>query len=119
MEFKKVYISPQTFAQKLKDASTITDLEKRKDAINAIQQSIDSENASITTDIDALNKEILKQKEAVQKTGVSYVNTMTEKNGSTTIIEDYKSVYELTYVNNITMVLGTIGLITFIVKNWN
>jgi hypothetical protein len=87
--------------------------------LERIQQSIDEKNVEITSSIETLNAEILKSKEFARKIVANFTNVNSEQTGSSLIISDYKTVYELSYVRNITMLLGMFGLASFIYNKWN
>jgi hypothetical protein len=114
-----VFPSPLTYAKQIKEANAETNETLKKEKLEQIQQSIENNNSKIVTSIDDLNAKIVKMRENADKTAAVFQGSHLEKRGATSAIEDYKTVYELSYVRNITMILGFVGLATFVVKNWD
>lgn len=114
-----VFVAPETYANQIKEANKETNTDLKNQKLERIQQSIDQSNVKITTSIETLNKEIAKSKQITVKSMAMFQNTDSEQNGSSLIIDDYKTLYELSYVRNFAMILGMIGLSTFVYKKWN
>lgn len=114
-----VYVLPQTYVNLIKEANLETNAEIKKEKLEKIQQSIDENNVKIASSIETINEEILKSKEITRKTIANFDSVNAEQTGSSLLISDYKTIYELSYVRNITMLLGMFGLASFIYNKWN
>lgn len=116
---KIIVVSPQIYANQIMETNKETNPEVKSQKLERIQQSIDENNVKITTSIESLNKEIVKSKQMAQKTVANFKNINSEQTGSSLIVDDFKTVYELSYVRNITMILGMLGLASFVYNKWN
>jgi hypothetical protein len=114
-----VFVSPQTYTNQIVEANKETDNEIKKQKLERLLQSIDENNVNFSSSIETLNLEIIKLKQFAEKSAANFTNVNAEQAGSSLIIDDYKTVYELSYVRNITMVLGLLGLASFIYNKWN
>lgn len=102
-------------AKKLYDAS-IDNMRKAADGMFTINNEIQTELKTLETELAAWNTKISNANKLTTDLQTNYNNRIGDINGSQTLINDYKSIYVLQYISNVSLFLGMI-LIGYLIIN--
>ena len=102
-------------AKKLYDAS-IDNMRKAADGMFTINNEIQTELKTLETELAAWNTKISNANKLTTDLQTNYKNHMGDINGAQTMINDYKSIYVLQYISNVSLFLGMI-LIGYLIIN--
>ena len=102
-------------AKKLYDAS-IDNMRKAADGMFTINNEIQTELKTLETELAAWNTKISNANKLTTDLQTNYNNRTGDINGAQTLINDYKSIYVLQYISNVSLFLGMI-LIGFLIFN--
>lgn len=94
-------------AKKLYDAS-VDNMRKAADSIFTINNEIQMELKTLETQLVAWNAQISNANKMSTDLQTNYNNRTGDINGAQTLINDYKSIYVLQYISNVSLFLGTI-----------
>jgi hypothetical protein len=107
------FAPPHEYRNKVKEVANKPKL------LESLLEQIQSKNEEMLQQTQMLNEQIVKEKIRSTMLRSQMGNVVAETNGSSAIVDDYKSIYELTYVRNIMLLLGTAVLGGYIAKNWS
>jgi len=107
------FTKPSTWEQLLEEYRS------SKEYFPVIQDALTNENNSLVSASQELNNVLNELKQKIQKTNVPIGELKNEKQGSQELVQDFKKIYQINYTRNITLLLLSIGLFSYVSKNWN
>lgn len=107
------FTPPHQYRNQLKQISNKPKL------VEALVEKIKNENIELLKETQKLNEDIVREKIKATTLKQKFGDVVTEVDGSSLLVDDYKSIYELTYTRNIMLLIGTAVLGGFIAKNWS
>lgn len=97
----------------------LSEYKSSKEFFPFIQDAITNENSALVSASLLLNNVIDDLKQKVKEKSVPFGELKNEKQGSEELISDYKKIYEINYTRNVTLLLLSAGLFSYVSKNWN
>jgi chromosome segregation ATPase len=106
--YQETHVKPDDEnAKKLYDAS-VDNLRKAADGIFTINNEIQTELKTLETELATWNTKISNANKLTTDLQTNYNNHTGDINGAQTLINDYKSIYVLQYISNVSLFLGMI-----------
>jgi len=90
-----------------------------KEMFPKIQDAMNNENNSLVSASQELNLVLNELKQKIQQTNVPIGELKNEKQGSQELIQDFTKIYQINYTRNVTLLLLSVGLFSYVSKNWN
>jgi len=104
--YQDMHVNPNDEnVKKLYDAS-VDNMRKAADGIFTINNEIQTELKTLETQLAAWNTKISNANKVFTDLQINYNNHMGDINGAETLINDYKSIYVLQYISNVSLFLG-------------
>ena len=104
--YQETHVKPDDEnVKKLYDAS-VDNMRKAADGIFTINNEIQTELKTLETQLATWHTKISNANKVFTDLQINYNNHMGDINGAETLINDYKSIYVLQYISNVSLFLG-------------
>ena len=114
--YQDTHVDPNNENAKKSYDASVDNMRKAADSIFTINNEIQTELKTLETQLVAWNAQISNSNKVTTDLQTSYNNRTGDINGAQTLINDYKSIYVLQYISNVSLFLGTI-LIGYLIIN--
>lgn len=106
--YQDTHVDPNNENAKKSYDASVDNMRKAADSIFTINNEIQMELKTLETQLVAWNAQISNANKMSTDLQTNYNNRTGDINGAQTLINDYKSIYVLQYISNVSLFLGTI-----------